>query len=549
MKDRKQGWLRVRVLAAALVLPLNGAVPSPMVAEAAGARRVAVILVVPPGAAPPFSVEEASELVFGELDSAAALIWEMSSGREWLEGHVFGSYPMAYSGGPTECPDMAWAAEGAALAAADGYDTDAYALTIYVFPWEPRCVYGGRAHDRRTVFINGYLDEAGHVAHEILHCAGLGHADALLCTERVADQVVLSSRPRCRVLAYGDPNDVMGGAAYFRPHHLSAVAKALLGWLDAENVATVTLDGVYMIAPHEQIRPGRVHLLRIPRGAGWVNHLDEAIYVEFRQPFGVDDWDPVDPVVNGILMHLSAPLSADKEGTDLLDMHPETATLADAALGVGETFADPLNGITVTLLAVSPDGATVEVRIVPVGGAVGLVNGTLTFSASPGVRNRVRVRVSGGSYVLVDAGEVLRDADGPGGCEVHGRQATCPAAGVTDLRIATGDQRDSVRLSVAIPADVDAGEGDDTVDGGRGDDHLSGGPGRDSLAGDGGNDTLHGGPGNDRLRGESGEDRYFGDEDDDTIRSRDGIAETVSCGPGKDSALADATDELVDCAP
>lgn len=97
-----------------------------------------------------------------------------------------------------------------------------------------------------------------------------------------------------------------------------------------------------------------------------------------------------------------------------------------------------------------------------------------------------------------------------------------------DDRLDGGDGNDDVRGEA----------GNDVVRGGAGDDALTGGPGRDSLDGGAGNDTLDGGPGPDRFRAGAG---------NDVINSADGHAETVNCGPGRDSVTADRTDKLVGC--
>ncbi|HEX5620470.1 MAG TPA: MopE-related protein [Solirubrobacteraceae bacterium] len=74
------------------------------------------------------------------------------------------------------------------------------------------------------------------------------------------------------------------------------------------------------------------------------------------------------------------------------------------------------------------------------------------------------------------------------------------------------------------------------------------GPGNDTIVGDGGNSTLDGGDGNDELRGGGGVDTFLGGPGDDTILARDGLAETVDCGPGGGTATVDTTDVVSNCA-
>jgi len=67
------------------------------------------------------------------------------------------------------------------------------------------------------------------------------------------------------------------------------------------------------------------------------------------------------------------------------------------------------------------------------------------------------------------------------------------------------------------------------------------------LTGTAGSDLIHGRAGNDRIDGKGGKDCLFGDGGNDTIYSKDGIAETVNCGPGRDRVHADKKDRLIGC--
>jgi Ca2+-binding RTX toxin-like protein len=127
--------------------------------------------------------------------------------------------------------------------------------------------------------------------------------------------------------------------------------------------------------------------------------------------------------------------------------------------------------------------------------------------------------------------------------------------------------------------------GDDTINGGLHHDRLFGGHGNDTVNGDDGRDLIsggkgddveHGGAGNDRMFANQGVDQLFGDggndqlwalarvdvdttngpdttgdtvhggDGDDTIHTRDGEADNIDCGPGRDRALLDQQDVIVD---
>jgi Ca2+-binding RTX toxin-like protein len=101
---------------------------------------------------------------------------------------------------------------------------------------------------------------------------------------------------------------------------------------------------------------------------------------------------------------------------------------------------------------------------------------------------------------------------------------------------------------------ISGGGGADSIRGGVGDDVIDGGDGNDLLLGDfedatyGGNDTITGGAGdddisgnmgNDVLTGGAGRDQLRGNDGDDSIFSRDGVADTLDGGAGTDSARRD----------
>ena len=84
------------------------------------------------------------------------------------------------------------------------------------------------------------------------------------------------------------------------------------------------------------------------------------------------------------------------------------------------------------------------------------------------------------------------------------------------------------------------GEGGvDTLEGGNNNDTMDGGPDGDNVVGGDGDDTLHGGDGNDDVNGGTGTDGIFGDNNDDYLRAKDGIADTVNGGAGADTAELD----------
>lgn len=90
--------------------------------------------------------------------------------------------------------------------------------------------------------------------------------------------------------------------------------------------------------------------------------------------------------------------------------------------------------------------------------------------------------------------------------------------------------------------------GNDRVFGNTGEDRVLGGGGRDSLRGGSSTDVLKGGKGRDFLNGEAGEDFLFGGKGNDRIKANDRRADTIECGKGNDTVLADRADKVAkDC--
>ncbi len=108
-------------------------------------------------------------------------------------------------------------------------------------------------------------------------------------------------------------------------------------------------------------------------------------------------------------------------------------------------------------------------------------------------------------------------------------------------------------VQVSSPSTISGGGGNDTLRASDGSDRLDGGPGDDDIDAGFGDDTIVGGPGRDSIAG----DRRGGDcgplwcklpFGNDTIDARDGEVDSVTCGLGEDTVLADAIDVVAsDC--
>lgn len=192
--------------------------------------------------------------------------------------------------------------------------------------------------------------------------------------------------------------------------------------------------------------------------------------------------------------------------------------------------------------------------------------GALLFlSEDAGVGNRLTIDVASGNRI-----RFADDADpfginypdppcSPGRINGGGNvvEVFCRREGYTRVVLQMGAGEDQVVADVPdipfvlegqVGADrLRGGGAADRVVGGQGNDALDGATGNDIVQGDDGDDQLAGGAGDDQVTGGPGTDVYAGGAGSDTLRSADGIAETVDCGEGDDTAEVDQLDQPVGC--
>jgi hypothetical protein len=139
-----------------------------------------------------------------------------------------------------------------------------------------------------------------------------------------------------------------------------------------------------------------------------------------------------------------------------------------------------------------------------------VAGGVLTYTSGDGTVDRITLGAgSGAGKYLITDWETPSGTLGAG-C-VAAAIGTAECSGVTSAALSTLDGDDSVRVYPALPTTIDGGDGADTLTGG------------------GAADTILGGDGA------------------DTIDARDGVVDSVDCGPGADTVQADAIDVLTNC--
>jgi hypothetical protein len=356
-----------------------------------GTRKVAVILVnFADNPVQPWTKAQIEQAYFTGPGSVAAYYEEQSFGQLHLTGDVFDWVTISASKSP--CNWSTWSglarqASGAGIA---------YNHFVYVFPYTNACGWAGLAYmPGMESWINGYPD-LRVMGHELGHNLGVDHASTLTC--RQGGAVVTLSATCDPLVEYGDPFTIMGQGSTV---HFNGYHKGQLGWLAPGNERTATTSGTYTVAPLSSPSAG-VQSLRIRRSTG------EWIYCDLRAPVGgqFEQFSPSDPATQGVLLRL-APDYTTIERSKLLDATPGTATFGDAALLPGQTFTDPVSGISITAGAVTAAGATLEVTLPGGGGPDTTPPGTptgltatlagggvqLAWNAAPGSDGVVAYRV------------------------------------------------------------------------------------------------------------------------------------------------------------
>jgi Ca2+-binding RTX toxin-like protein len=153
-----------------------------------------------------------------------------------------------------------------------------------------------------------------------------------------------------------------------------------------------------------------------------------------------------------------------------------------------------------------------------------LVDGVITVTTNPGVADIVIVSIdkTNAANVVVTVNDTTPQS--------------FVIADATGISIDTGDGDDRIGFdqtlgTIALPATIHGGDGNDRIDsgagadrifGGAGDDVVLGGDGRDSIYGEDGNDLLFAGGGSDFVDGGVGEDDLWGGDGHDTLRGGTG---------------------------
>jgi hypothetical protein len=329
-------------------------------------KKVAVMLVnFQNDTSQPLTADYVRASMFTDADSASAFYSESSFGSLNLTGDVLGYYTIPVSSGTCSTTTYANAADTAATNA--GVNLSGYTNKMYLIK-DSSCSWGGlgnRPGPRSWVNTAYGLGGGGHKArvttHELGHNFGASHASTYNCGS-------VSIAPSCALDEYGDPFTSMG-IGYPRVNQHNSTHKGMFGYYASGNVRTVTASGIHTLAS-AGISTSALQSLTIPRPVSGGSYN-----LEFRRPIGVfDNFSATEPVANGISIRI------DGVKTMLIDATPGDSNFGNSALGVGQTFTDANNGISVT--TVSADELQAVVNVSVSGPPCVRANPTVTISPS-----------------------------------------------------------------------------------------------------------------------------------------------------------------------
>jgi hypothetical protein len=334
---------------------------APNVAYTTGTHRALVInLVRPDGLAAPRDVVNARYL------EGVAGMNAMSRGMLTIQVDLFGR-DVAVPYGADICDQTSAFTQPVLNEVRRELSTDGYRFISFVLPvrQSDRCGFGGLGQVNGTLTWNAafldwspeYQPTASVVMHEWGHNLGLWHSNYLQCS--VGGQpVALAARAdraagACKRHEYGGEWSVMGSAF---GSSITAGERRHLGWLRDGEQATVSQTTVTLGFD------GPVSLV-------WLQNAEGDLFqVEFVKP-GHTRWTR-DYFSNKYMQNAGNPgvlvkfvETASTSDTDyVLDTTPQTGILADAPLKALQSWSDATGSVSVTVLSITENSATVQLN-------------------------------------------------------------------------------------------------------------------------------------------------------------------------------------------
>ena len=346
---------------------------------AAVSKNVAVLLInFSNDTSQPFTTTTASNTMFTNTGSVKNFFQEESRGAVTVTGQVFGWYTIPDTN--ADCDWSGWGSLGQTAAQNAGVNLSGFTNIVYAWPNASSCGWAGLAYVPGTQTYNNGSFNLRVISHELSHNFGVMHASSLSCT---SGSVRVSYSSTCTYAEYGDPFTVMGSASTY---HNVGLQVGQMGWLNAPEVQTVTPTSTpqsYQVGP--LLTSSGVKVLKVARGDG------SYFYLDYRATVGTtfDSFPAGSPAVTGVMIRLSSDSAmpgGSTHNTMLIDTTPGTTTFTDAPLLAGQTFTDPVKGVSITTVSV---GATATVSI-----------STNSSTTVPGAPNLTSATAGTGSVAL-----------------------------------------------------------------------------------------------------------------------------------------------------
>lgn len=292
-------------------------------AAVSGDQKTLVILANFTDKAVGCSVDTVRNVVFGATGSVDQIYQQSSRGAVTFSGDVVGPFTIPYSSSST-CDYRTWGTAADSAAKAAGIDVTKYTRISYAIPSNGNCGWSGVANVGGTPPTRSWVAQcssAGLFAHEIGHNLRFKHA----------------STPSSE---YGDASDPMGNIPRVQ---LNGANKAMAGWLSPGNVIDAGSSGSYSLAPLAASDTGAAQVVRLRKA-----DTNEFYYVSLRQAIDLDS-NLSSAYQNLVSVHTSNGVMPIK-------------TVLQARLGVGQSYTDSVNGITIAAQSISSGSATISVQ-------------------------------------------------------------------------------------------------------------------------------------------------------------------------------------------
>ena len=339
----------------------------------------------------PYTLSQAATAIF---TAANAFVLENSYLQTSLTGTVVGWYTLPTTTTALQtsngCDIQTIQNDANAAATAAGVNVAGYRRLVYLFPNISFCGFAGASDvggNPSHSFLNGDLT-THTVVHEFGHAFGLWHSHFLFCGSTITPST-------CTSVEYGDPSDGIGAMSDYAAH-FNAFQKERLGWLNSGPspvILTATTSGTYSIQPFETATSG-AKAIKIFQSVDSTTGMNMYFYLEARKGVGLYDsyltsWNNpacinytttcpgyfcangyypccnsqayAENLTSGVVVHRGTPSQGNT--SYLLDMSGTTTNWyslgTNYALTVGQTFTDPISGVTISTVSADSTGATV----------------------------------------------------------------------------------------------------------------------------------------------------------------------------------------------